>query len=68
MSVKRTSDEEVAVFKKRCEELFEKEARCPDCQKAKLEDKGTPRPGVCRAHQRVRANMAFDGPNWRRRS
>ena len=72
---RRAGTEEVAAFKRRCEDLFEKEARCPACRKARREnpmisDELKARmddPSVsgqmppCYAHQRVRLDMSISG-------
>lgn len=63
---KRTPAEEVAVFKKRCEDLFKTEARCPLCKKVRRDlDPNAPQT-PCFAHMRIRQTMALSGmKTWR---
>lgn len=46
---------------KRYEVVFANEFACPDCWDALVADIGTPRPGICEAHQRGRRVLALSG-------
>ncbi len=72
---RRTIDQEIAAFKRRCKNLFVKEARCPACQKARRENPmvseelkarvddpaASSSMPPCGAHQRIRRDMAISG-------
>lgn len=41
--------------------VFENEAKCPECQAAKVRDEGTTLPGICEPHQRGRRVLGLSG-------
>ncbi len=55
----RTPEQETQAFKRRVEELLQKEARCPDCAKWRRLNEGKTFTLICERHQNIRSYMAF---------